>query len=43
MCKEVRPDLPLLPGILFPAVASLLLSRPKIAELYQQYWFTRED
>ncbi|MCS6918839.1 MAG: hypothetical protein NZM28_03635 [Fimbriimonadales bacterium] len=43
LLRRDRPDIRLLPGILFTAVAGYFLTRPKIAELYGQEWFTRED
>ncbi len=38
-----RPAPRLLPGYLFPILVSYFLTRPKIAELYGQDWFVRED
>lgn len=38
-----QPAPRLLPGYLFPLLVSYFLTRPKIAELYGQDWFVRED
>ncbi|MDW8107559.1 MAG: hypothetical protein RMK45_08780 [Armatimonadota bacterium] len=40
---QARPGIRLTPGLLYPAVASFFLTRPKVAEAYRQHWFTRED
>lgn len=38
-----RPGFRLMPGLIYPAIAAYFLTRPKVAEAYQQYWFTRDD
>ncbi|MDW8052107.1 MAG: hypothetical protein RMJ83_06475 [Armatimonadota bacterium] len=41
--SQARPGIRLTPGLLYSVIASFFLTRPRVAEAYRQYWFTRED